>query len=90
VQIGPENPIGTALFALALAAWLVGAFAHLRMLLAAFMDPEKTILWLFSPSMLLASYNRSNLRLFAASVFFGIAIVILLNVLALTGYIPIN
>jgi hypothetical protein len=77
---------------LALAAWLVAMWALLRMVLAAFMDPERrSLLWLLSPSMPLANYNRNNLRLFAACILFLVAMVILLNVLALTGYIkPTN
>jgi hypothetical protein len=75
------------LLALVLAAWLVAMYTMLRMVLAAFMDPEKSIWWLLSPSMPLASYNRKNLRLFATCIFFMVAVVILFNVLFVTGYI---
>jgi hypothetical protein len=90
VHIGPANPIGTAVLVLALAAWLVAMGALLRMVFAAFMDPERrSLLWLLSLSMPLASYDRNNLRIFAACILFMVAMVILLNVLALTGYIKI-
>jgi len=66
-----------ALLALVLAAWLVAMWAMLRMVFAAFMDPDRrSLLWLLSPSMPLAPYNRKNRRLFASSVFFGVAVVI--------------
>jgi hypothetical protein len=80
--------MGMIPIAIALAAWLVAAWAMVRMVFAALMDPERRSLWsLISPSMPLASYNRKNFRLFAVSMGFAMVAVIIFIVLGLMGYI---
>ncbi len=70
--------------------WLVAAWAMLRMVIAALKDRERRSLgWLLGGSFILASYNRKHLRIFAACVLAAVGLVILLNVLFLTGKVKL-
>jgi hypothetical protein len=65
--------------------WLVAAWAMIRMLVAGFRAGERY--WLVNPKIVLASYNSTNLRIFAACIFVLIALAIAFNVLFIAGYI---
>jgi hypothetical protein len=60
-------------------------WAMARMVFAGWKAGEQW--WLINPSVMVANYNRKNLRIFAVCIFVMIAMVIAYNVLMLTGKI---
>ena len=72
------------IFAIVMIAWFVGAWHFIKMWLNGIRIGDALFPW---PSVITASYNSKNLRIFAASIAVMIIAAIVFNVLFVMGYI---
>jgi hypothetical protein len=72
------------IFVIVMIAWLVGAWHMIKMWLNGIRIGDTLFPW---PSVITASYNSKNLRIFAASIAVMIVAGIVFNVLLVMGYI---
>jgi hypothetical protein len=72
------------ILAIAMIAWLVGAWHFIKMWLNGTRIGDTLLPW---PSVMTASYNSKNLRIFVASIAVMIVAGIVFNVLFAMGYI---
>lgn len=83
-----NEPMESTVVAAVFLVWLVAAWAMLMMIVTGLKDREQRSLgWFLGGSFLLANYNRKYFRIFAACVAAAITVVIVINVLLLTGRI---
>jgi hypothetical protein len=82
--------MGTVILAVILVPWLIAMWAMITMIVAALNDRNQLSLGSFlSGSFVLADYNRKRFRTFVVCILIDIGLVILVNVLWLSGWLTL-